>query len=260
MNINLFLVCRDTDDYNPSHVPGGPAALRTKTKKKVAKLVDSSKINRNEIDQAQRIAIHKDQVEYENRKGLGPELEEVLSNLNVFEDRRYLSDKVICNFLLDQWWDLRFSPGRRPIYLAFGEVQQIDRDIARGVTNFDLSFAQGSFGGLYRSVVPWAKKKQVCFFLHRNQNAMASGEGNGLESPNHFFPVVFDYRAKKVHCFGVVSVEEPEVTVASGRDSSWDRWMGPKLWMAIGKELGWEEDVGDPDEVVVVIKNWCQVS
>jgi len=201
-------------------------------------------------------------VEYEKRKGLAGEFLEVLSSLDVLDDGRQLSEKVICNYLLDRWWDLRFSPGKRPIYLAFAEVHELSREIAKagGAIRSSLQLEEGAFSTFYGSVAPRAKDRRVCFFLHRNQAAVASGKKNALHGANHFFPVVFDYLAKRAHCFGVVPVQQPEIQEDEGGESDWGHWMGPQLWSLIGQEMGWGDVVGDAETVTVVTKNWPQVS
>ena len=256
MNI---LLARDSDNYLPSDEPGGQATLKKKRREKAAKMVDSSGIDKNEKDQAQRKAIHDDQVEYEKRKSMLEETLEVLRSLDVMGPGRQLSEKVICNYLLDHWWDLRFAPGKRPLYLPFAEVHQLSIDILSGGVDPADSFQNGAFCRLYRSVAPRPKSKRVCFFLHRNQATLACGKRGGLATANHFFPVVFDYEAHMAHCFGLVTVETADVWVQGGDESGWACWMGPELWMWIGQELGWAQDIGDVKTVSVVTKNWKQV-
>jgi hypothetical protein len=220
--------------------------------------VDSSHINKNEKDKEMRIAIHKDQVAYERRKSNG---DEVLGDLHVMEDEQQLSEKVICNNLLDHWWDVRFSPGKRPIYLAFAEVHELSGDIAhKGIAGSELTLETGVFKNLYRSVAVKPKQKWVCFFLHRNQAEMSEGKMSNLHRADHFFPVVFDYKTKRAHCFGVLSTPNPEVKVEAGPIKSWACWMGPQLWTIIGQEMGWGDDVGNTDAVTVISKSWPQVS
>lgn len=214
------------------------------------------------MDNAQRKAIRQDELEYEARKGNGLEIVEVLKSLSVLGHQRYLSEKVIHNHLMDQWWDLRYSPGKRPIYLDFTLVHEISTEAKDFVSNEDLG--SGAFGGLYRSVAPKSKHKWVCFFLFRNQGTICdekSDDGDGgIYGANHFFPVVFDYEARTVHCFGISSVGDPEIRVEAEKDSGWKRWRGPQMWQVIATEMGWSDHVSSKsDDVTVVTKNWPQV-
>lgn len=248
-------------EYVLSDQPGGPAKLRETKKEKIGKKVDSSQINRNERDEARRKAIHLDQVQYESMKADSDEWLEVLKSLEVLGHRRYLSEKVICNYTLDHWWDVRFSPGKRPIYLLFSMVHWLSLDIVAGKVKRTESFDSGEFGSLYRSVASRPEDKRVCFFLFRSQSAMNERVRDRLRgtSANHFFPVVFDYTAQKAYSFGVASVEKVEVRVERGGESPWSCWLGPELWVSIAHEMGWGEDVGDVDAVCTVEKNWQQV-
>jgi hypothetical protein len=262
IGVDESILVRETEEYIPSDEPRGPATLRKKPR--AGRPINSSHIDRNETDEAQRVLLQKDQEQYEKRKANGAELVEVLGNLRVLGNLQQLNEKIICNHLLDQWWDLRFSPGKRPIYLAFTEVHQMCLEMTGGYLDSDLSLEDGSFGRLYRSVAPRSKEKWVCFFLYRNQQAVMAEDKRGrnkggMENANHFFPVVFDYPSKRAHCFGITSVDNPEIRIESGEERSWESWMGPDLWRLIGIEMGWSEHVGDPGAVTVVTKNWKQV-
>lgn len=247
-------------EFLPSDRSGEPARLKKTARKKAGKKVDSSQINRNEKDQAQRTAIQRDQVAYELRKSDVNEWLEVLRSLDVLQDRRMLSEKVICNYLLDGWWDVRFSPGKRPIYLAFAEVHALSMEILRADTLPSQSIEEGVFGLMYKSVASSRpEERRVCFFLYRDQSALANGERDLLLGGNHFFPVLFDYTARKAYVFGLVSVPEPEIEVEMGEESTWACWLGPELWSLIGQEMGWGTDVGDVNTVRIVTKNWSQV-
>lgn len=221
--------------------------------------MDSSQINRNEKDVARRKAIDDDEKAYQRRKSDPNESLEVLVSLDVLGDGRQLSEKVICNYVLDHWWDVRFSPGKRPIYLSFLEVNELGWDIIQDKVKHPKRFEDGEFGKLYRSVASRVEDRRVCFFVHRNQSAMARGVRDKLQHSNHFFPVVFDYTAHKAYAFGVVSVREEEVRSERGENSLWGCWLGPELWKSIGEEMHWGSDVGDVETVCVVTKNWRQV-
>ena len=221
--------------------------------------VDSSQINRNERDPALREAMQLDQVAYETRKANPVEWLEVLKNLDVLDDGRQLSEKVICNFLLDLWWDLRFAPGTRPLYLPFAEVYSLGFKILSGNQATSGGLEEGMFNLLYKSTASRATDKRVCFFLHRNQMAMCQGKRDLLHSSNHFFPVVFDYTTHKAHAFGIISDPAPNIREEAAKDSGWSCWLGPELWKLIGEELGWAEDVGDPGTVCIITKSWPQV-
>lgn len=209
------------------------------------------------------MAIQKDQVEYEKMKSNGNELIEVLTNLEVLGDRRYLSEKVINNYLMDQWWGRRFAPGNRPIYLYFQQIHQISGQMNVSDLEPSPSFEEGAFQPLYRSVAPSSNHRSVCFFLNRNQAAISNqhskSKDGGMSGANHFFPVVFDYAANTAYCFGISSTQTPEVRIES-KQGSWNLWKGSQLWSIIGTEIGWLKPE-DPslENTTVVIKNWNQV-
>jgi hypothetical protein len=246
-------------EYCPSDVPKGPAKLRKETKETLVAKVDSSNINRNEHDQAMRDNIHNDEVAYQTRIALPHEWLEVLRSLDVFRPKTFLSEKVICNYLLDCWWSHRFDPHTRPIYLPFTEIHLLSAKVIRGIQTEEISFENGSFNRLYCSVVPTATDKRVCFVLHRNEAHLLHGKTGSLAACNHFFPVLFDYDSHKAYAFGVWNVRGEMKEVKYGQSSRWKSWSGPELWDRIGRELGWAADVGDPDTVTVVVKNWRQV-
>ena len=203
-----------------------------------------------------REKIHKDEMAYQKRVGMPYEWLDVLINLDVFSPKTFLSEKVICNHLLDCWWTHRFDPYTRPIYLPFTEIHLLSGKV---VEDEEVSFDGGAFARLYRSVVPTAADKRVCFFLLRNQSHLINDVEGGLDGCNHFFSVLFDYNSHRAHVFGTLSVKEKVTEVNTGESSGWNAWSGPTLWGRIGKELGWAADVGDVHTVNVVVKNWPQV-
>ena len=99
--------------------PSAPVKLRRKKKLDLHTRVDVSLLNRNEHNEAFRDALHNDEVAYQTRMALPHEWLNILADLSVMAPGMYLSDKVICNYLLNCWWALRFTPNARPIYLAF---------------------------------------------------------------------------------------------------------------------------------------------
>jgi hypothetical protein len=245
--------------YIPSDAPRGPAELKKKRKHRAAEMVDSSLINPNEHRKAQRDEIQKDEETYQRRKGSAWEWVEVYQNLEVFRPRTYLSEKVICNHILDQWWALRFHPHPRPMYLPFTELHMISGLIVSGEKGVAKSFKEGCFGSMYRSVAPTAADKRVCFFLNRNHLKLSEGVGDNLEQCNHFFSVLFDYGANTAYTFGTSNPKEPEVTIHPASQTQWHSWQGPDLWTIVGHELGWGDHVCKPSMVTVVAKNWPQV-
>ena len=221
--------------------------------------VEAAHIDRNETDQVQREAIKHDEVRYQVRKSHPDEWKEVLDQLHIISDG-WLSEKVIYNNILDKWWGVRFSPGKRPIYLAFAEIDEISRGISMRTNKNIAGFTDGPFFNLYQSTAPRSADKRVCFFLHRNMTALASGgERGATTNPNHFFAVLFDYELHSAFIYGAVSTPDPESVVESGSQSNWDRWFGPELWTDVARLLGWGRVAGDPFTTTVVSKNWHQV-
>lgn len=207
----------------------------------------------------QRQAIYHDQVEYETKKADPFEWQQVLKDLDVLQPGNYLSEKVVCNYIMDQWWDIRFAPGRRPIYLPFTEVHYLSsRLTAHLLQRGDEEFKLFPFQKLHQSVACRKEDRRVCFFLFRTQSAMDGEQRDEMKSCNHFFPVLFDYDAHKAHVFGIVNVSRPGVKAERASESKWSCWLGPELWQRIAEGMGWGEDVGDPDTVRVVTKNWNQ--
>ena len=184
---------------------------------------------------------------------------EVLRCLDILAPGEQVSEKVICNHILDFWWGLRFRLRKGPIYLPFTEVLQLSRDVVNGVAQPSQTFEGGVFQSLYHSIIPNDKDRRVCFFLHRSQPALSMGHIDSLREPNHYFPVLFDYRAHRAYAFGILSVSEPGVVVRNGTQSNWDLWQGPELWEMIGSALGWVGDIGKLATVNVVTKSWPQV-
>lgn len=224
-------------------------------------MVDSSHIDRNEGDQARRDAIHRDQLEYKTRKSSPDQWAEVLHHLNSAGIHGHLYPKIISNHILEKWWDVKFSPGGRPIYLAFRDLNLLIQDLSLGDHTPSESFESGFFHGLYRSVASSPKCKMVCFFLQRS-DVIVSGHGYSPldDRENHFFTVLFDYQAHKAYSFGFMSVGKAEVRVEAGAARGWAGWMGPSLWEAIAYEMGWTEGEQFTQTVEVVTKNWPQVS
>lgn len=237
----------------------GPAELRERSNQTLV-VVDSSSINRNESNQTLRNQIYQDEKEYQVRKALPYEWLEVLQSLPVIGPKRYLSEKVICNYLLDCWWALRFSPQIGATYLPFSEVNQLSHSILTNQPTL-LNFQSGVFKSLYRSVISTRTTKRVCFFLHRNLELVSQGERDTLARPNHFFPVVFNYDTHEAFVFGAWSTikKKEETRIGKGQESRWDAWLGSDLWRTIGHQLDWSNNVGDPAAVTVTIKNWHQV-
>ena len=247
-------------EFVPSDELRGPARLKKTKKTKTADKIDSSQINKNEADPALRNAIHLDESSYLRRKANPREWSYVLQNLKVFGPNRRLDEKAICNYLLDCWWDLRFVPHTRPIYLLFEKVHRLSRAIVNNIPPHPESFESGVFSEMYRSVAPGAADKRVCFFLLRNTATLFTGQVDMLQDSNHFFPVLFDYGAHTAYAFGIWSVgRQLEISVEEGPQSRWGCWHGAELWKLIAVHLGWNQDVGNPSTVSVVIKNWPQV-
>jgi hypothetical protein len=247
-------------DYVPSDEGREPPVVKEKRSAVNVKktFVDVTLINRNKMDKAQRAAIERDQRHYEVRKAQPDQLVETLRTLSALKHGVFLTNTIICNYILDHWWDLRFSPGRRPIYLPSYEINDISTKIFRNIdTNCD-GFEDGPFSKMYRSTAPMSEDKRVCFFLHRDMSLITAGIC-GLGTPNHFFPVLFDYQAHKAFVYGAVSTYHPESGVESGRTSNWASWLGPALWIQIYRMMGWGEMPGDSSTTSVVSKNWRQV-
>ena len=234
-------------------------ALKKRKRERVRERVDLSRINPNETNPILQAAIRADEVEYLERMASLFELQEVLGSLPALKGGAYLSEKFICNFVLSHWWNLRFSPGDRPIYLPFADIHFLSLEImAKGFVSYE-GLEQSPFLKLYRSTACRKKERLVCFFLLRNQEAVAKGRIDNLKQGNHFFPVLFNYEDRIAHVFGTTSVTEPEIRVERGNGSGWQSWLGPKLWKSIGQGMGWGADVGDPNAVKIVTKNWHQV-
>lgn len=246
-------------EYTPSDGPTGPAALKRKKKERLREEVNASRIDRNETNPIQKAAITADETTYRTRMANLTELQEILQTLDVLKDREWLSEKFICNFIFSHWWDLRFSPGNRPIYLPCFDMHLLSLEIqAKGFVLYE-GLERAPFFDLYQSTA-WRKEDRVvCFLLLRNQGAMANGEMDCCQRSNHFFPVLFNYDDHMAHVFGTTSVMEPEVRAQIGNESGWQYWLGPQLWKSIGQGMGWGEHVGDPNAVEVVTKNWHQV-
>jgi len=254
----FFLVSASTE-YAPSDGPTGPVALKRGKKERLRKEVDLSRIDPNEMNPIQQAAIRADEMTYLERTANLSELQEVLQTLAVLNDKVFLSEKFICNFIFSDWWDLRFSPGNRPIYLPFADAHLLSLEIqAKGFVFYEGS-EQAPFLKLYRSTACRKEDRVVCFFLLRNQEAVAEGRLDSLKQSNHFFPVLFNYEDHVAHIFGTTSVTKPEVRVQSGDCSGWQSWLGPELWKSIGQGMGWGALVKDPNTVDVVTKNWHQV-
>ena len=222
--------------------------------------VQSSQIDPNQTNEVQRRAIQLDQVQYESRKADPLEWLDVLRNLGVLRPMTYLNEKVICNYVLDQWWNVRFIPGRRPIYLQFAKVHYLSLGMTAHLLQTPTAvFEINGFQQLYQSVACREDDRRVCFFLSRTQSAMGGEQRDVMACCNHFFPVLFDYDAHKAHVFGTVSTGRPEVKAEGVEESKWHCWLGPELWKMVGMGMGWGETVGDPKTVRVVTKNWKQV-
>lgn len=260
MPTDIYLLLTSGSEWTPSHGNKSPLRLRKRSKEKAGADEDFSHVDPNEKDADKRELIKEEEGNYRKRMSLFHEWTEVIRSLGVLDDGKWLSEKVICNQILDQWWIIKNSYSRRsPIYLAYAEVDDLSRGLSRKGHIRPRTFDTGPFKDLYRSVAFRENDKCVCFFLHRNQLNLTTGKRT-LESSNHFFPVLFDYGAHTAHAFGCISTLMPEVRVERGRDSSWASWLGPELWTAIGSNMGWqEEDVCNPDKVRVVTKNWRQV-
>lgn len=231
-------------------------------KPKTAHKVNSSHINPNETDEVLRKAIWEDEKEQQHRKAHPDEWTHVLENLCTLAPKEQPDTDIICNLLLSQWWDERFTPQRGPIYLPFREVHRLSKVLAIQTPEPSVGFEGGIFSKLYRSVVPHAVEKWVCFFLGRNEAGLRYKGNRGMrEHPNRFFPVVFDYRAHKAYVFGEINGPDTKSTVdiSEGVQSRWAIWLGPELWKEIGRHLGWSEEIGDPATVRVVAKAWGQV-
>jgi len=245
-------------EYTPSDGPTGPAALKRK-KERLGEEVNASRIDRNETNPVQKAAITADERTYRTRMANLTELQEILQTLGLLKDREWLSEKFICNFIFSHWWDLRFSPGPRPIYLPFFDVHLLSLEIqAKGFVLYEGS-ERAPFFNLYQSTAWRREERALCFFLHRSQGAMENGELDCFQESNHFFPVLFNYVDHMAHVFGTRSVMDPETRVQIGDESGWQYWLGPQLWKSIGQGMGWGEQVGDPNTVEVVTKNWHQV-
>lgn len=204
-----------------------------------------------------REAIQKDEAEFQARKADPLDWLEVLRDLDVLSPGRFLSDRVICHYLLGVWWAIRFEE-RGFIYLPFLVVHLASTSINIG--RIASPGFEGTFAYMYRAVAPYTKHRRACFLLLRNSLALSSHQRSvALTNPNHFFAVAFDYRTHKAYIFGTVSTEQAVVDVETGEGGSWDCWLGPELWRAMGEDMGWKEDVGDPNTVEVVTKNWKQV-
>ncbi|KAF9779913.1 hypothetical protein BJ322DRAFT_1167208, partial [Thelephora terrestris] len=148
-------------EFIPSDQPGGPARLRKPPKEKFAKKVDASNINRNETSEARRKAIQDDQVHYERRKTSPDEWIEVIEETKSAGHSQHLNPKIMCNYILEKWWDVRFAPGKRPIYLSFPEMELLTQSLIHGEYVPSTTFNKSDFSGLYSSTAPNAKHRIV---------------------------------------------------------------------------------------------------
>ena len=187
---------------------------------------------------------------YLTRKAMPARWTQVLLNLNTLGPVSYLHEDVICNHLLETWWDLRFRPHTRPIYLPYSHIDSLCQKIAQGDMQVPTGSGDGAFKDMYRSTVPTTPDKRVCFFLH-----------DRIFTPDNskmFFPILFDYGAHTAYAFGT-STPGADFVAGRGDQSTWNRWLGPKLWTVIGRHLGWMVDDGKPATVKVVTKKWTKV-
>jgi hypothetical protein len=228
----------------------------------LAEKVDSSHVDRNETDQARRKVIHSDEVEYKARKARAEEWTAVISGLDSIGDKGHIHEKIISNIILEEWWDVRFFLGSRPVYLAYEDIQGLVEDILSESYEPSKSFKDSAFGGLYRSIALKDNLKMASFFLERGCVSYPQQNENPMDDrPNHFFAVVFDYETQTAYSFGLElgTLQEPVVRVESGEASGWAQWLGPSLWKAIAYEMGWGDALQNLETVKAVTKIWPQV-
>lgn len=202
---------------------------------------------------------------YLSLKGSPYEWQEMLDTLEVFGPNKWLSEKVICRFLMDHWWPLRYGSETGLVYLPFAILQELSTGICRrGQTDRQNApdFVDGPFYRQYSSVIPQISRRRVGFILIRNVGSMSAADFSWrdvLQRPNHFFPVVFDYDSRIAYAFGAFGGSRPGIRHQGGTESDWDRWYGPELWMELAHLLGWSGVLCPTDEMQVVSKEWSQV-
>lgn len=173
---------------------------------------------------------------------------------------QYISSKIICDHLLQLWWTCRYEVTTQIIYLPFDTVHyaSILGETGRKRTKEDTFEGKG-LNRTLASVVPYVKHRKVCFFLHRNQLNLQNNI-KSLENSNHYFAVVFDYHNREAHVFGALDDNQPNIRIGNEAPHDWAAWLGPLLWMYIGKWLDWHQLIEDPATVTVVHKTWRQAS
>jgi len=183
---------------------------------------------------------------------------ELLRNITHLNPGQWIDPEILCTYLFQLWWTSRYEPTTQVVYLPFDTTHYASMLLHNGRTrNKENSFKGISLDRKFGSVVPYVKHRRVCFFLERQLAKMEAGVPDKLGKLNHFFPVVFDYHARKAYVFGATMAERPRIRVG---EANWTAWHGPGLWTLIGQWLDWDQVIGDPDTVTVVGKTWRQAS
>ena len=191
---------------------------------------------------------------------------DILEDLDVFSPESWLSEKVICRYLMDSWWPLRHEALTTCTYLSFAILHEMSATIGqhgRANTERPTGFTDGPFHGQYGSVIPRVSNRRVCFVLIRKQKSMRM-EGNrqvhAIRSPDHFFAVIFDYDSQRAYSFGAFGGTTASVELHTAEEGGWDAWDGPQLWEQLAHNLGWEDALHPDHDIYVVSKEWQQVS
>lgn len=189
----------------------------------------------------------------------------LLSSLNQIAPRCWLSNTIICSYLMDLWWSQHHQHQSTVMYLPLDSLHQMSCALALLDDSHSATVPQptnGPFYALYGSLIPLLSHRRVCFVLIRNINELLTGiilQSPARPPPNHFFAVVFDYTNHRAYSFGAFPRSRPATTCMAASKSNWNRWGGPGLWRNIAKSLGWEDVLSAIDTISVVTKDWVQV-
>lgn len=217
------------------------------------------------IGAAWDIQMEENQHVHSYRKASPYEWLDVLDHLHVLAPNQWLSQQVICRVLMDIWWPLRYSQQTTIIYLPFQEIHELSTKICKGggeCVTTNTGFQDGCFFKQYSTVVLPSHNRAVCFVLIRNLSSMRAdtpGWPNTMDNANHFFTVVFNYDLQMAYTFGALPGDESTTDLRGVKESNWNRWYGPQLWMAIAHLLGWEDSLASFDKVSFISKEWQQV-
>ena len=251
------------DNYLPSDALPRPTRLARRRPAAIATNLNSRVENQNETDPVIRAAMESDSRNYDKDRAYPATWLHLLRSTRHLRPKEYIDSEIVCTELLQFWWSRRYEATMGVVYLPFSIAHYASMlCLTTRVRRRDNTFEGMALDRRLSSVVPYVKHRRVCFFLHRNQGDIQEGATKTLSerSLNHFFPVVFDYRARKAHVFGALSGDGPKAYVQDETTSNWTAWLGPGLWERIGEWFDWHGLIGDPSTVTVVNKTWHQAS